>query len=57
MEQQPGAIEKLLDNPIGLLILSNVVFFVVYFLWGIVKIQSIPPMPKALIESILGGAK
>ncbi|MBF0336339.1 MAG: hypothetical protein HQL05_00770 [Nitrospirae bacterium] len=57
MEQQPGAIEKLLDNPIGLLIMSNVVFFVVYFLWGIVKIQSIPPMPKALIETILGGAK
>ncbi|MBF0345173.1 MAG: hypothetical protein HQL06_13210 [Nitrospirae bacterium] len=55
MQEQAGFVEKLLDNPIGLLILSNVVFFTVYILWGLVKIETIAPIPTALKEIILGG--
>ncbi|MBF0318812.1 MAG: hypothetical protein HQL01_03260 [Nitrospirae bacterium] len=54
-EEQEGAIEKLLDNPIALLVLSNAVLLVVYFLWGLLKIEGIGPIPNALKEIILGG--
>ncbi|MBF0318425.1 MAG: hypothetical protein HQL01_01295 [Nitrospirae bacterium] len=54
-EEQAGFIEKLLDNPIALLIMSNAVLLVVYFLWGLVEIESIGPIPNALKEIILGG--
>ena len=54
-DEQAGFIEKLLDNPIGLLILSNAVLLVVYFLWGLYKIETIGPIPNALKEIILGG--
>ena len=47
--------EKLLDNPIALLILSNVIFALTYFVWGAYKIVTIPQVPQALKDLILGG--
>ncbi|MCG6551577.1 MAG: hypothetical protein L7F77_04565 [Candidatus Magnetominusculus sp. LBB02] len=54
-EEQAGFIEKLMDNPIGLLVLSNGVLLVVYFLWGLFEIETIAPIPDALKAIILGG--
>ncbi|MEO5358240.1 MAG: hypothetical protein H7844_13230 [Nitrospirae bacterium YQR-1] len=48
-------IEKLLDSPIALLVLSNVIFALTYFVWGAYKIVTIPQVPAALKDLILGG--
>jgi hypothetical protein len=55
MEEKKAFIEDLLDRPIALLILSNVIFFGSYLVWGLYKVITTPPIPEALKGIILGG--
>lgn len=54
-ENKTSFIERLLDRPIVLLIMSNAIFAVSYFIWGVVKVWTTSPIPEALKETILGG--
>ncbi len=54
-EDKTSFMERLLDRPIVLLIMSNAIFAVSYFIWGVVKVWTTSPIPEALKETILGG--
>ncbi len=56
-KEREGFLEKLLDNPIALLVISCAIFVVLYLLWGVLLVVSIPPMPASLKELILGGVR
>lgn len=54
-EDKTSFMERLLDRPIALLIMSNAIFAVSYFIWGVMMVWTTSPIPEALKETILGG--
>lgn len=44
-DEPTPVVQKLLDNPFLLLLLGVLIPMVVYTLWGIIDILSIPPAP------------